>query len=65
MPRYKDALWSFEPSANGTLSWEAIHAALLMDIRDELQKINAAFPEVPRRLRTISAKIPPRRKPKR
>jgi hypothetical protein len=41
-------------------SWEVIHAALLMDLRDELKKLNALlgcenFIAVPRILRSIRA----------
>lgn len=32
--------WDLKPGSAGTYCWEAIHAGLLMDIRDELQKLN-------------------------
>jgi hypothetical protein len=36
MPRYKDAVWTIpEPT-----TWDGAHAAVLMDIRDELQQLN-------------------------
>lgn len=45
MARLKDVNWNLPegtPSSTGgrTHSWEAIHAALLMDIRDELKALN-------------------------
>ena len=38
--RHKNADWIIEGSVTGGLSYEAVHAALLMDIRDELQDLN-------------------------
>lgn len=45
MPRHKDMNWNLPegtPNGNGgkTHSWDSIHAALLMDIRDELKELN-------------------------
>lgn len=77
MARHENENWNLPDD----VSWNVVQAALLMDIRDELQKLNAVFAcpnfigiptrltsihvdtrEVARRLRTISAKIPPRKK---
>lgn len=48
-------------------NYDAMHTALLMDIRDELQKLNAllacpSFLGIPATLRTINRKIPARKK---
>lgn len=45
MPRHKDQNWNLpegdlKPNGGRTHSWESIHAALLMDIRDELKALN-------------------------
>ncbi len=36
----KNQVWDLKPSSGGGYSWEAIHTGLLMDIRDELQRLN-------------------------
>lgn len=46
MARHRDTNWNLpegKPNTTGgtTHCWESIHAALLMDIRDELKKMNA------------------------
>jgi hypothetical protein len=61
--RHKDQEWSLpegKPNASGgtTHSLESIHAALLMDIRDELKRLNALlhcsnFQDIPARLSAI------------
>jgi hypothetical protein len=48
MARYKDHDWNLPegtPNGNGgfTVPWDALQAAVLMDIRDELRKINATL----------------------
>jgi len=63
MPRLANIEWSLpegKPVAGGALehSWEAIQTAILMDIRQEIQKLNrilgcANFLEVPHVLRAI------------
>lgn len=40
MPRLKNVEWNLSRSADGTVQWEAIQVAVLMDIRDELQRLN-------------------------
>jgi len=58
MARHKDVNWTLhEP-----VSWNDINAALLMDIRDELQRLNAVlhcpdFLDIPRQLRLIRQNI--------
>ena len=48
MARLKDQNWNLPegtPTKSGgrSHSWESIHAALLMDIRDELKQLNEAL----------------------
>jgi hypothetical protein len=43
--RHKDSNWNLpegkpNPTGGSTHSWESIHAAILMDIRDELKELN-------------------------
>lgn len=50
--------WNIERGPSGYYSWEDIHAALLMDIRAELRKLNTVFAcpnaiEIPNILREI------------
>lgn len=40
--RHKDQVWDLPPG-NPNHRWESIHAALLMDIRDELRGLRALF----------------------
>lgn len=45
MARHKDMDWTLpegvrSPTGRNTHSWESIHAALLMDLRDELKELN-------------------------
>lgn len=58
--------WHLHTSASGRYEWDHIHASLLMDIRAELQKLNAVFAcqnflDVPNLLRAINKNT---RKPK-
>jgi hypothetical protein len=66
--RHKDTNWNLAegtPSLNGhgtTHTWDAIHTALLMDIRDELKELNTTlrvlrcrnFLQIPARLERIA-----------
>lgn len=58
--RHKDGNWQLPTSASGGIeSWNYVHLALLMDIRDELKEINRTLKctetqSIPRRLATIS-----------
>ena len=74
MARHKNERWNLpEGTANaegGTShSWNSIHTALLMDIRDELQALNrilncSNFLAIPRHLRRIARQTDrKRRKP--
>lgn len=38
--RHKNVRWRVPVNPDRTVQWEGIHAALLMDIRDELQSLN-------------------------
>lgn len=74
MPRHKDENWNLpagtpSPTGGNTHSWDSIHAALLMDIRDELKRMNNVlqcpnFIEVPSILRSIKRNTTKKRKPK-
>lgn len=64
MARHAGTRWNLPegtptPGGGTSRSWEAIHTALLMDIRDELQNINATlrcpnFVAIPTVLRSIN-----------
>jgi len=44
MARFKNADWNLTKTPSGNISsWEEVNAALLMDLRDELQKLNNLF----------------------
>lgn len=63
MARKKDVNWNL-PEEN---SYPVVHSALLMDIRDELKKLNGIlgchnFLDVPNILRGIRKKIPARKR---
>lgn len=68
--RHKDARWIIQYNADGNLTWAEVQTAVLMDIRDELKRLNAAiwcpnFQAIPTTLRRISRHVAkPRRKPK-
>lgn len=63
MPRHKDVDWNLPegtPNSKGgnTHRWDSIHAAILMDLRDELKRLNSRiqcheFIGIPRVLRAI------------
>jgi len=67
--RHKDANWNLRPALDNTLTWPQIHTALLMDIRDELKRLNSLlychnFTDIPNQLRLIrlNTKKPKRKK---
>lgn len=73
MARHANYNWNLPegiPNSNGGKShtWESIHAALLMDIRDELQKLNqllhcSNFVGIPSKLERIARNtVKPRKK---
>lgn len=63
MARFKNADWNLRSTSAGNIeSWEQVHAALLMDLRDELQRLNALlhcpnFQNIPRELRSIKREL--------
>ena len=72
MARHKDTAWNLpegkkQPDGSSTHSWESINASLLMDIRDELKRMNALlhcsnFVNIPTTLRSIRRAMPARKK---
>lgn len=63
MSRCKDMDWNLPDVA----SWDRTNAALLMDIRDELKRLNTLlhcsnFTDIPRRLERIARNTTKRRK---
>lgn len=64
--RHKDAQWHVADDAGRVTQWDQVQVAILMDLRDELKKLNAVFSchnflEVPQILREIRRNT---RKPK-
>jgi hypothetical protein len=41
--RHKNAQWNIRASADNTVHWDGVQVAVLMDIRDELQTLNATL----------------------
>lgn len=70
MPRYKDQEWDLPAGPVGKIaSWEAVKLAVLMDIRDELKRINIRLDcsetlRIPRYLRRIASNTAKPRKKK-
>lgn len=67
--RRKDVTWDVTGGDGKVSSWEQAHAALLMDIRDELKKLNSLlhchnFQAIPRKLDRISRNTAKPRKKK-
>jgi len=57
--RHKNGNWNIRANAENRVCWEGVHAALLMDIRDELQTLNRLlacpnFIGIPQTLRKIA-----------
>ena len=72
MARFKNVDWilpdAYGPEHNQH-SWESIHTALLMDIRDELKALNrvlscTGFLDIPRKLERIERNTRKKTKPK-
>lgn len=68
--RHKNGNWQLPTNDSGVIqTWDAVHTAVLMDIRDELKQLNRVFacpnfqgiPQVLRRIRANTTK-PKRRK---
>lgn len=74
MPRHAYYDWNLPegtPTKEGTLThhWDSVHAAILMDIRGELQKLNrllhcSNFIQMPRNIKAIRANTAKKRKRK-
>lgn len=68
MARHKDTEWTLaEEGLTGGLTWEQVGIAVLMDIRDELKRLNAAIYcqnalAIPALLRNIDRNTKPKRK---
>ena len=68
MPRFKDVNWNLSAASNGSAeTWQQASIAVLMDIRDELQRLNAAiycpnFMAIPHKLDAIKTNTTPKRK---
>lgn len=61
--REKDTDWEIHKQENGKYSFEVAQLAVLMDLRDELKRLNALlhcsnFTDIPRVLRGIRQKLP-------
>lgn len=66
MARHKNGDWTIPDKVQ---NWTQVNTALLMDIRDELQRLNSLlacpnFIGIPRTLRAIARKLAKPRKPK-
>lgn len=64
MSRHKDIAWNLPDKP---LNYEIVHAALLMDLRDELKKLNQLlhcpnFTGIPNTLHGIRMKLPTRKR---
>lgn len=67
MRRDKDTEWGVLNSAGKAHSWEAVIVSVLMDLRDELKRLNSAiychnFQRIPTTLRGIQRNTAKRRK---
>lgn len=67
MARHPNANWNL-PEDGPKVSWECVHAAILMDLRDELQKLNrllhcADFKAIPGKLDRIGRNTEKKKKP--
>jgi hypothetical protein len=67
--RKKDLNWSVADDSGSTRSWDEVQVAVLMDIRDELKRLNTLlhcsnFVEIPSILRTIKRNTIKKRKPR-
>lgn len=67
MVRHKDADWNLPEKLQ---AWDQVQVAVLMDIRDELKKMNGIlnctnFLDIPRILRGIRRKLPEPKRRKR
>lgn len=66
--RKKDVNWN-AADADGSITWDRVPVAILMDIRDELKKLNALlhchnFTDIPHKLERIKRNTAKKRKPR-
>ena len=69
MRRYKDTDWEIIPDKDNRCTWVQVQAAVLMDIRDELKKLNqtitySSLSDVATQLRAIRRNTAKPRVPK-
>lgn len=68
--KFQNVDWTVDTAKNGVIAdWEMVRVSVLMDIRDELQKLNALlhcsnFVAIPQILRRVSANTAKPRKTK-
>ena len=60
--RHKNAAWTVPTDLNGSIAWGGAQLAVLMDLRDELQRLNNLlacqnFLGIPHTLRSINRKL--------
>lgn len=65
--RFKDQNWTIPQSDSGTVSWDGVTVAILMDIRDELKKLNALlhcsnFVTIPTIMREVAVNTKPKKR---
>lgn len=68
--KHANSIWSINTNADGTVTTDDAHLAVLMDIRVELQRLNSllhcsnfqAIPHKLDRIRIATARIPVRKK---
>lgn len=68
--RHKNTVWKLHANADGSLPISSCTVAVLMDIRDELQRLNTLlhcrnFTDIPVRLRAIQRNTVKKRKARR
>lgn len=67
--RKKDKNWAVANDEGKTLSWDEVQVAVMMDIRDELKRLNAVlhcpnFLDIPHKLERIKRNTTKKRKPR-
>lgn len=65
--RHKNTQWKIPDDNSGRVTWDGCKLAVLMDIRDELQRLNNLlrcpnFLAIPRKLDLIARKLPIRKR---
>lgn len=70
MKTFPNVDWNLPVDANGRITWEMVHVAVLMDIRRELRQLNGLlscpnFTSIPSTLRQIQRNTKKRKRQKR